>query len=118
LERRTLNLALYIVSLVGYTYRVYIIHQTHEFSDWLHSLKDKRARTIIGARIDRFARGNPGDAKSVGGRVSEMRIPYGPGYRVYYTKQSNVIIMILCGGTKKRQTKDIERAKMLAKEFR
>lgn len=82
------------------------------------ALKDKRARSMIGTRIDRLSFGNAGDVKPVGDGISELRIHYGPGYRVYFTRRSNVIFIMLCGGTKKRQSKDIELAKELAKSLK
>ena len=88
-----------------------VIEQTDGFSLWLRSLKDSKARNRILARIDRLRFGNPGDVKSVGGGVSEMRIHHGPGYRVYFGEHRNMIILILSGGDKSRQSKDIKAAK-------
>lgn len=79
-------------------------------------LKDVRARTRIAVRIDRLADGNPGDVKSVGERVSEMRIDYGPGYRLYFTRRGQQLVILLCGGDKASQDRDIERAKPMAKD--
>lgn len=92
------------------------ILRTDVFIEWLKSLRDRQARLRIGARIDRLAAGNPGDAKSVGDGVSELRITYGPGYRVYFTRREGTIIVLLCGGDKSTQSKDIARAKALARE--
>lgn len=92
------------------------ILRTDDFIEWLKSLRDRQARLRIGARIDRLAAGNPGDAKSVGDGVSELRITYGPGYRVYFTRREGTIIVLLCGGDKSTQSKDIARAKALARE--
>ena len=78
------------------------------------ALSDHRARAKIAARIDRLAFGNPGDVRPVGEGVSELRIHYGPGYRVYFVKRGSVLILLLCGGDKSTQTKDVKAAKMLA----
>lgn len=88
------------------------------FDDWLSGLRDVRARVRIQVRIDRFAAGNPGDAKSVGEGVSELRIDYGPGYRVYYTRIGQVVVVLLCGGDKTTQAEDIIQAKRIAKEWK
>lgn len=80
-------------------------------------LRDPRARARIAKRIDRLARGNPGDVKPVGEGVSEMRIDYGPGYRVYYAQRGKHVVLLLCGGDKASQERDIRRAKALAKEW-
>ncbi len=77
-------------------------------------LRDRRARAKIVARIDRLADGNPGDVEPVGNGVSELRIHYGPGYRVYFVRRGGVLIVLLCGGDKDTQTKDIKTAKTLA----
>ena len=81
------------------------------------SLKDHRAVTIIDARIRRLAVGHIGDVKSLGDRVSELRIHYGPGSRLYFTKRSERIVLLLCGGVKKRQDADIAHAKLLKREI-
>src|SRR5580704_3621562 len=88
--------------------------KTAAFSDWMIGLRDHRARAKIAARIDRLALGNPGDVESVGEGVSELRIHYGPGYRVYFIRRGKKLIVLLCGGDKSTQTKDIKTAKMLA----
>jgi putative addiction module killer protein len=90
------------------------IRQTDEFSDWLSSLKDTRAKAKIAARIVRLAHGNPGDVKPVGSGLSELRIDTGPGYRVYFVQRGSALIMLLCGGDKGSQTADIARAHSLA----
>jgi putative addiction module killer protein len=91
--------------------------QTTVFSSWLNTLADQKAVARIVARIRRMELGNPGDIKSVGDGVSEMRIDYGPGYRVYFTRKGNAIVILLCGGDKKSQSKDIRRAQQMAKEI-
>ena len=83
------------------------------FRNWLKSLKDVNARARIRVRINRIRLGNFGDCKSVGSGVSEFRIDYGPGYRVYYGRVGEKLILLLCGGSKKNQEKDIK----LAKEY-
>ena len=86
------------------------IRKTDTFSRWLDRLKDPKARAKVLVRITRLSAGNPGDVKSVGKGVSEMRIPYGPGYRVYYVQQGDKVIILLAGGSKKTQSKDIQTA--------
>lgn len=90
------------------------VRKTAAFSDWMAGLRDHRARAKIAARIDRLAFGNPGDVEPVGEGVSELRIHYGPGYRVYFVRRSKTLIVLLCGGDKSTQTKDIKTAKVLA----
>ncbi|MDR6434651.1 type II toxin-antitoxin system RelE/ParE family toxin [Brucella pseudogrignonensis] len=90
------------------------IQQTSVFQKWETGLRDKRARTIIAARLMRLAEGLPGDVEPVGEGVSELRIHYGPGYRVYFQKRGNVLIVLLCGGDKSSQKRDIATAKRLA----
>lgn len=91
------------------------IRETQEFSTWLESLRDARARTRVQARILRLRYGNPGDVKPVGEGVSEMRIDYGPGYRVYFVKRGALLIILLTGGAKPTQDKDIKTALKLAR---
>lgn len=93
------------------------IRRTRIFSDWLGGLRDRNARARIQIRIDRLALGNPGDVKPVGGGVSELRIAYGPGYRVYFVRRGDVVVILLCGGDKSSQDRDIAAAKVLAKEL-
>jgi len=90
------------------------VYTTEEFDSWLTKLRDRKARARIQARIDRIELGNFGDAAPVGDGVSELRIFYGPGYRVYFTKQSSVVVVLLIGGDKSSQSSDIEKAKKLA----
>ncbi|MHB8303950.1 MAG: type II toxin-antitoxin system RelE/ParE family toxin [Acidobacteriaceae bacterium] len=92
------------------------IRQTETFSAWLQALRDSTAKAKIAARVQRLAFGNPGDVRPVGGGVSELRIHHGPGYRVYYMQRGTVLIVLLCGGDKATQDKDIETAKRLAKD--
>lgn len=93
------------------------IKQTPTFEKWESRLPDKRARTIIATRLMRLAEGLPGDVEPVGEGVSELRIHYGPGYRVYFQQRGTVLIVLLCGGDKGSQSRDIETAKRLAKEW-
>ena len=92
------------------------VRQTAEFSDWLRRLRDSNAVARIVARIRRMEMENPGDAKSVGKGVMEMRIDYGPGYRVYYVHQGPTIV-VLCAGDKRTQSRDIKRAQELAERL-
>lgn len=87
------------------------------FIAWLKLLRDERAVARIAVRIDRLARGNPGDTRPVGQGVSEMRIDYGPGYRVYFVSRGEDVVVLLCGGDKSTQDADIARAKIMAKEI-
>jgi putative addiction module killer protein len=87
------------------------------FDAWFSGLKDRQAKARIAARIDRLSLGNAGDVKSVGSGVSEIRIDYGPGYRVYFTQRGPVIIVILCGGEKRTQAADIKRAIRIAAKW-
>ena len=93
------------------------IRKTELFVQWLDALVDIRARARVLARIKRLAEGNAGDVKPVGEGVSEMRIDYGPGYRVYFTKQGREIIVLLAGGDKRTQSADIKTAFRLARNL-
>jgi putative addiction module killer protein len=93
------------------------VRQTEEFSEWLKALKDTRAKAKILVRIDRLAAGNPGDVKPIGEGVSELRIKYGAGYRVYYVQRGTRYILLLAGGDKDTQGRDIAEAKRLAAEY-
>jgi putative addiction module killer protein len=93
------------------------IRQTTRFATWLAGLRDDRARARILKRLDRARDGNLGDVAPVGGGVSEMRIFYGPGYRVYFVQRGSELIVLLCGGDKSTQAADIEEAKALAEEL-
>ena len=93
------------------------VRQTEVFSTWLRKLRDLQTLARIQIRIRRLSLGNFGDVKSVGEGVSELRIDYGPGYRVYLTRIGSQIVLLLAGGTKRTQQKDIDRAKVMAKEI-
>lgn len=94
------------------------IIKSSDFDQWLQGLRDRRAVQRIAARIDRLAAGNPGDVKPIGEGLSEMRVDYGPGYRVYFMRRGAVIIVLLCGGEKSGQQRDIKRAKTIAAEWK
>ncbi len=87
------------------------------FDKWLTELRDARGRAIVLVRIGRLEAGNPGDVKPVGGGVSEMRIAFGPGYRVYFTMRGETLIVLLAGGDKSTQAADIAKAKAIAEEW-
>jgi len=93
------------------------IRKTEFFSKWFDELLDIHARARILVRIERLVLGNPGDVKAVGEGVSELRIDYGPGYRVYYKKQGQKVIILLAGGDKRTQAKDIKTALRLARNL-
>ena len=90
------------------------VRQTAEFSRWLRRLKDVNGAARIVARIRRMELGNPGDAKNLGVGLMEMRVDYGPGYRIYFVRRGSDVVILLCGGDKHTQRNDIERARMLA----
>jgi putative addiction module killer protein len=92
------------------------VRQSEVFADWLRRLRDENARARIQVRIRRLSLGNFGDVKPVGGDVGELRIDYGPGYRVYFCKRGEFVVLLLAGGTKKTQEADIAKAKKLAQE--
>lgn len=93
------------------------IRKTDVFVDWLDGLKDIRARARVLVRIERLAAGNPGDVKPVSEGISELRISYGPGYRVYFKKRGKELIILLAGGDKSTQSKDIKTALRLARNL-
>ena len=93
------------------------LKQTEAFRKWRTELNDGRARALISSRLDRLAYGHVGDAEPVGQGVSELRIHYGPGYRIYFQKRGNTIIVLLCGGDKSTQARDIKAAKRLADKW-
>jgi putative addiction module killer protein len=99
------------------TDNVYRVKNTKEFDEWFWDLKDDRVSASITNRINRIKAGNFGDHKSVGGFVYELRIHISPGYRVYYAKNENVIVLLLYGGTKKTQVSDIKEAQEMAENI-
>jgi len=96
---------------------MYLIQQTELFSKWLHKLKDIKGKVAIIRRIERAKQGNFGDYKVISSEISELRITTGPGYRVYYTIKGEEIVLLLVGGDKSTQSKDIEKAKKLKEEL-
>lgn len=97
---------------------MFAIHRTDTFATWLSRLKDRRAAARIASRLLRAGDGNLGDVKAVGEGVSEMRIDYGPGYRIYFIRQGSMLIVLLCGGDKSTQQRDIAEAKRLAQKWK
>ena len=93
------------------------IRQTEVYSQWFNSLRDRQARARINARIRRLSLGNPGDVKPVGEGVSELRIDYGPGYRVYFVQRGQTLVVLLAGGDKHTQDRDIKTALDLAQKL-
>ena len=96
---------------------MYELRKTEQFAQWLDSLRDIRAKARVLVRIERLAQGNPGDVRPVGEGVSEMRIHYGPGYRVYHKQSGKRLIILLAGGDKRTQAKDIKTALYLARHL-
>jgi putative addiction module killer protein len=96
---------------------VFDLKQTDTFRKWWTKLRDDRARGVIFARLDRLAYGHAGDVEPVGDGVSELRIHYGPGYRIYFQRRGATILVLLCGGDKGSQESDIRTAKRLASEW-
>lgn len=95
-------------------HRMLVLQKTDAFDVWLTNLRDERGRAKIAARIDRLALGHAGDVSPVGGGISEMRVHVGPGYRVYFTRRGEAIVLLLCGGDKDTQRRDIALARSLA----
>ena len=91
------------------------IRQTETYAEWFASLRDQKARARIDVRIRRLSLGNPGDVKPIGSGVSELRIDYGPGYRVYFLQRGPMLIILLAGGDKGTQDRDIKKALELAR---
>lgn len=100
---------------VNYGCHMYEVQQTEEFKTWMHGLRDKRANQRIATRVYRLQAGLLGDVKFFDG-IGELRIDYGPGYRVYFVRRGSVVVLLLCGGDKSTQQRDIAHAKTLAKE--
>ena len=93
------------------------IRKTETFARWIDDLRDLQARARIQVRIERLAAGNPGDVKAIGEGISELRIDYGPGYRVYFTKRGREFLILLAGGNKTSQSADIKAAVRLARNL-
>lgn len=97
---------------------MYQVQQTDVFSRWLSKLRDRKAIARILARIESLRQGNTGDSKSLGSGLHELRIHFGPGYRVYFTRKAGLVVLLLCGGDKSSQSKDIARARDILSELR
>jgi putative addiction module killer protein len=93
------------------------IVESDVFRNWLSGLRDRRARARIHARLRRLSLGNPGDVKAVGGGISELRVDYGPGYRVYFQQRGPRLVVLLIGGDKRTQATDIRRAQAIAADW-
>ena len=93
------------------------VKKTDEYREWLDRLRDQAGRARILVRVDRLIHGNPGDHRNLQGGVSELKIDFGPGYRVYYTQRGEQLLLLLVGGDKFSQAKDIAKAQQLAKDF-
>lgn len=102
---------------MGYTQSTQA-HVTQQFLDWINSLKDRAGRARIQMRVDRLVHGNPGQHRVLAGGICELKIDVGPGYRVYYTEQRGVLILLLVGGDKSTQQRDIRTASALAKALK
>lgn len=100
-----------------YSQAMHTLIETDTYSNWFRSLRDVRAVARINARLRRVSLGNMGDCRTVGDGVSELRIDYGPGYRVYFTRRGYELVILLAGGDKSSQERDIKAAVQLAKEF-
>lgn len=96
---------------------MYSVCLTNEFQAWLDALRDQKAQVRIAARLRLAEAGNLGDWKSVGGEVSEMRVNFGPGYRLYFTRRGSLLVIMLAGGDKSSQTRDIKRAHRILKDL-
>lgn len=103
---------------MDYTSPTMQIIKSATFEEWFQGLRDRQAQARIQIRIDRLAGGNFGDVKPAGEGVSELRIDYGPGYRVYFIQRGEIVAILLCGGDKRTQNKDIKRAKSMAKDWK
>jgi putative addiction module killer protein len=97
---------------------MYQVQQTDIFAKWLSKLKDHRATAKILVRIESQRQGNSGDSKSLGSGLHELRIHFGPGYRIYFTRKSGLVVLLLCGGDKSSQSKDIAHARRIMTELR
>ena len=102
------------MQIIGYIHNMIIVRETENFKTWIRSLKDNVAKAIINARIRRISAGNFGESKPVGNNISELIIDWGPGFRLYFTRRSREIVILLCGGDKSSQIRDIKVAKQIA----
>ena len=115
--RSFFGIFLAIVYLIGYMKRMIEVRQTEVFTQWFDRLRDRQVRARINVRIRRLSLGNFGDAKPVGEGVSELRIDFGPGYRVYFVRRGRTLVVLLAGGDKHSQDRDIKKAQKLAREL-
>jgi putative addiction module killer protein len=99
---------------IGYTINMITIRETEQSKAWMRALRDRQTKQIINARIRRISAGNFGDSKPIVDSVSELRIDYGPGFRVYFTQRGEELVVLLCGGDKPTQSRDIKAAKQIA----
>ena len=117
MERSALYILVDDVYIMGYSPHMMKLEKTHEYQDWFEGLTDKLVKARIKARIDRLQSGNPGDVEPVGEGVSELRLHFGSGWRVYYTERNGEIIILLAGGSKSTQKRDIKFALILARNL-
>lgn len=103
-----------LLSTTVYSRAVYEILKSSTFDAWLRRLRDREAKARVEVRIRRLSLGNPGQSRSLAGGINELKIDYGPGYRVYYTFKGKTLILLLCGGDKSTQSKDIRLATKIA----
>jgi putative addiction module killer protein len=101
----------------GYNLPMYTVRLAQDFQDWLDELADRRAQVRIAARLRLAEAGSLGDWRPVAGSVSEMRVDFGPGYRLYFTRREHIVVVLLCGGDKSSQKRDISRAQRIAREL-
>ena len=104
--------------IVSYSSHMVELIRSATFDAWLTGLRDAQTRARILARLDRLATGNPGDVKPIGEGLSEMRIDFGPGYRVYFMRRGSLVIVLLCGGDKASQPRDIKLARRIAADWK
>ena len=97
---------------------MYLVHQTDIFDTWLSKLKNRKAIAKILVRIESLRQGNTGDSKSLGSGLHKLRIHFGPGFRLYYTRKSGLVVLLLCGGDKSSQSKGIAHARRMMAELR
>ncbi len=117
MKRSVLYIMVDDLYIMDYSLRMTRIEKTNEYQGWFESLTDKQVKARIEARIDRLQSGNPGDVEPVGDGVSELRLHFGSGWRVYYTERNGEIIILLAGGNKSTQKRDIKLALMLARNL-
>lgn len=114
--RRFLRMEVDFLYPYGYILHMNIIKRSEDFDEWLKKLRDTKGKIKILSRIDNARRDNFGDAKALGGGLSEMRIHYGPGYRLYYTREGEIVYFLLVGGDKSTQQQDIAKARKMMEE--